>query len=87
MSVDPPKVSRRLRDHLDVEFTFLADTDGTLLDALGIRHQGARQDGADIAYPTAILVDRSGQVQWTYQSTTYRERAEPEAIFAAIGGL
>ena len=87
MSVDEPKVSRRLRDHLAVEFTFLADTEGELLDTLGIRHQAARPDGGDIAFPTAILVDTSGRVQWTYQSSTYRERAKPDEIFAAIDSL
>jgi len=86
VSVDPPEVSRRLRDHLAVRFTFLSDGDGVLLDALGIRHRGGNM-GQDIAFPTAILVDGDGVIRWAYQSDTYRERARPEDIFAAIGAL
>lgn len=87
MSVDPPERSRRLRDRLKSRFTFLSDPEGVLLDQLGIRHRGGRDDGADIAYPTAMLVDGDGVVRWTFQSDTYRERARAEAIFAAIEEL
>jgi len=86
VSVDRPEVSRRLRDRLGVRFTFLSDPDGVLLDDLGIRHRGGRE-GKDIAFPTAILVDHEGVIRWTYQSDTYRERARPEQIFAAIAEL
>lgn len=58
-----------------------------LLDALGIRHRGGREDGADIAYPTAVLVDGDGVVRWIFHSDTYRERARAEEIFAAIAEL
>ncbi len=87
MSVDPPEVSKRLRNRLKSRFTFLSDPEGVLLDALGIRHREARDDGGDIAYPTAVLVDAAGIVRWTFQSDTYRERARPEDIFAAIAAL
>jgi peroxiredoxin len=86
VSVDAPDVSRRLRERLNVRFTFLSDPDGVLLDDLGIRHRGGG-NGRDIAFPTAILVDEAGLIRWTYQSDTYRERARPEEVFAAIEGL
>ena len=84
VSVDPPEVSAKLRERLQANFTFLSDPDGELLDALNIRHVGGRQDGGDIAFPTAVLVDEAGKVRWTFQSDTFRERARPEDIFAAI---
>jgi len=87
VSVDSPAASKRLRDRLEVGFTFLSDPEGELLDALGIRHRGGRGDGADIAYPTSMLVDRDGTVRWLFQSDTYRERARPEQVFAAIDAL
>lgn len=89
VSVDPPNISRRLRDRLQSRFTFLSDSDGTLLDALGIRHRSGLTPGGSesIAYPTAVLVDGKGIVRWTYQSDTYRQRARPDDIFAAIGAL
>ena len=87
MSVDPPAVSRRLKQRLKSRFTFLADQEGVLLDGLGIRHRGGRNDGVDIAYPTAVLVDADGVVRWIFHSDTYRDRARAEEIFAAITEL
>ena len=87
MSVDPPAASRRLRERLRSRFTFLADPEGALLDGLGIRHRGGRNDGVDIAFPTAVLVDADGVVRWIFQSASYRERARAEEIFAAIAEL
>lgn len=87
MSVDPPAASRRLQDRLDIRFTFLSDPEGELLDELGIRHRGGRNDGADIAFPTAVLVDADGVVRWIFHSETYRERARAEEIFGAIEEL
>ena len=87
MSVDPPAASRRLKERLKSRFTFLSDSEGVLLDGLGIRHLGGRNDGGDIAYPTAVLVDGDGVVRWIFQSDTYRDRARAEQIFGAIAEL
>jgi len=87
VSVDPPAASRRLKQRLKSRFTFLSDHEGALLDAIGIRHRGGRNDGVDIAYPTAVLVDADGVVRWTFQSGSYRERVRAEEIFAAIAEL
>lgn len=87
VSVDPPETSAALKQRLRSNFTFLSDQEARLLDALNIRHRAGRRDGADIAFPTAILVDGDGVVRWTFQSDTYRERARPEDIFRAIGEL
>lgn len=87
VSVDPPAASQRLKRKLRASFTFLSDADGTLLDALNIRHRQAAPSGEDIAFPTAVLVDGSGVVRWTFQSDTYRQRARPDEIFAALDGL
>jgi peroxiredoxin len=84
VSVDPPQASEALRQRLDVDFTFLSDADGRLLDLLNIRHGGGRNDGEDIAYPAQVLVDRDGIVRWTYESTNFRVRARPEEVFAAL---
>jgi peroxiredoxin len=88
VSVDPPEVSEALRRRLHIDFTFLSDPDGIVLDALNIRHRKARmQDGGDIAFPTQVLVDRDGIVRWTYTSESYRVRARPEDVFAEIARL
>lgn len=87
MSVDPPAASRRLKTRLKSRFSFLADPEGMLLDDLGIRHRAGRNDGLDIAYPTAVLVDGNGIVRWIFHSGTLRVRASPDEIFAAIARL
>ena len=87
MSVEPPEAARRLKQRLRSRITFLSDPDGVLLDALGIRHHAGRTDGGDIAFPTAVLVDATGTVRWTFQSVTFRERARPEEVFAALATL
>jgi peroxiredoxin len=88
VSVDPPEVSEALRRRLNIDFTFLSDPDGIVLDALSIRHRkGRMQDGGDVAFPTQILVDREGIVRWTYASESYRVRARPEDVFAEIARL
>ena len=86
MSVDPPETQKALKERLESGFTFLSDSDGVLLDELNIRHRGGNE-GQDIAFPTAILVDDTGVVRWTYETETYRTRAEPEEIFRAIEEL
>jgi peroxiredoxin len=87
VSVDSPAASRRLKQRLKSRFTFLADPEGVLLDGIGIRHRAGRNDGVDIAYPTALLVDADGIVRWIFRSDTYRERARAEEIFGAIAEL
>ena len=86
VSVDPPEVSKRLKERLESNFTFLCDSEGTLLDALDIRHRNA-EPGRDLAFPTAILVDSKGIVRWTYETETYRQRARPADILQAIEQL
>ena len=86
VSVDPPEISRALKERLESNFIFLCDSEGTLLDALDIRHRNG-QPGRDIAFPAAILVDSKGIVRWTYESETYRQRARPDDIFRAIEQL
>jgi peroxiredoxin len=87
VSVHSPEASRRVRERLKSRFTFLADPEGTLLDGLGIRHQAGRNDGADIAFPTSVLVDADGVVRWIFHADSVRERARAEEIFAAIEAL
>lgn len=86
MSVDPPEVSKALQERLKVRFTFLSDPHAELLERLDIVHRDSPMRG-DIAYPTAVLVDGAGVVRWTYESDTYRTRADPEQVMAVIREL
>jgi peroxiredoxin len=91
VSVDPPEVSERLRRRLGLEIRFLSDPDGTLMEPLHIRHRGGRPGppadvaaGADIFLPTTFLLDGDGVIRWIYRPDTYRVRASPSELVAAI---
>jgi peroxiredoxin len=86
VSVDSPEVSKRLQETLDAQITFLSDTDGVLLDALEIRHVGAKE-GRDIAYPTSILVRADGEVAWVFLGDNVNHRADPEDVLVEIDRL
>lgn len=86
VSVDEPDASEALRQRLHCDFTFLSDSKGEVLDRLNIRHRNGHE-GHDIAFPTQILVDKSGIVRWTFESDDLRVRVEPEQIFTAIAAL
>ena len=97
VSVDPPEVSERLRQRLGFDIRFLSDPGGLLLDSLGLRHEGGRPPafiapaapgapppGPDIFLPATFLVDGDGVVRWVYRPDTYRMRATPDEVVAAI---
>jgi peroxiredoxin len=99
VSVDPPETSERLRRRLALEIRFVSDPEGTLMDPLGIRHRGGRPPfgapaGAsrDIFLPTTFLVDvdagaggaGAGVVRWVYRPHSYRVRATPQEVLAAL---
>jgi peroxiredoxin len=86
VSVDPPEASRRLKQRLSSDLTFLSDAGGVLLDEIGIRDRNGHGD-SDIAYPTQVLVDGGGTIRWIYVTDDFRRRADPQDVFRAIGGL
>jgi hypothetical protein len=43
-------------------------------------HQGAGENGRDIARPAEFLVDRTGTVRWVNLTENYFVRARPETI-------
>ena len=86
VSVDPPETSKRLQESLDARVTFLSDAEGVLLDALNIRHVGAKE-GRDLAYPTSILVRADGEVAWIFHGSNVNHRADPEDVLVEIDRL
>jgi peroxiredoxin len=102
ISVDPPEVSERLRQRLDLAIRFLSDEEGILLDRLAIRHYNGRppaafmppghrerKDDRDVFLPVTFLVDvpagnAQPTVHWVYRPDTYRVRATPDTVIAAI---
>ena len=96
MSVDPPEISEALRRKLDLPVRILCDVQGTLMDPLGIRHDGGMppaliagevakvNPSSDIFLATTFLLDEEGVIRWIYRPDTYRMRASVDEILAAI---
>lgn len=87
VSVDPPDVSEKLRRRLDLPMRFLSDTQGTLMDALGVRDRdalppalitgtdAAGRSSRDLFMATTFLLDETHAIRWVYRPDTYRVRA------------
>ena len=99
MSVDPPDISDALRRRLDLPMRILSDVDGSLMDPLGIRHDGGMppnliagevgriNPSKDLFLATNYLVDERGVIRWIYRPDTYRMRASIDELVAAIDAL
>lgn len=62
----------------------LADTNGDLMDALGLRHQGAGPGGTDVARSASLLFDSEGRLLWMEVTENYRVRPQPEHVLAEV---
>ena len=99
MSVDPPEISERLRQRLDLPIRILSDVNGTLMDPLNIRHDGGMppdliagevgkiNPSRDLFLATNYLLDEQGVIRWIYRPDTYRMRASVDELLAAIDSL
>jgi peroxiredoxin len=96
VSVDPPELSEKLREKLDLPMRILCDVDGTLMDPLHIRHDGGMppalvagevakiNPSKDLFLATNFLVDERGVIRWIYRPDTYRMRASVDDLIAAV---
>jgi peroxiredoxin len=96
VSVDPPEISEALRRKLDLPIRILSDVHGTLMDPLGIRHDGGMppalvagevakvNPSKDLFLTTTFLIDEQGVIRWIYRPDTYRMRASVDELIAAI---
>jgi peroxiredoxin len=80
ISVDSPQESRNLMQKAGYTFTFLSDPNADVIRRYDLLHQGAGENGRDIARPAEFLVDRTGTVRWVNLTENYFVRARPETI-------
>jgi alkyl hydroperoxide reductase subunit AhpC len=64
--------------------TVLADGQLGLIKAGGLVHAKAGPDGADIATPTTILLDRAGIVRWIFRPGEVIERLSPDEVLRLV---
>jgi peroxiredoxin len=87
ISVDPPEVSRELRQKVGYTYTFLSDPNAEVIRRYDLVHAGAGEDGRDIARPAEFLVDSSGTVRWVNLTENYWVRARPDQFIEAAKAL
>jgi len=99
VSVDPPDISERLRKRLDLPIRLVSDSAGTLMDPLGIRHDGGlppalisgevskRLSSRDLFLATNYLTDEEGIIRWIFRPDTYRLRVSIDEMLPAIDAL
>jgi len=87
ISVDPPEVSRDLRQRIGYTYTFLSDPQAEVIRRYDLVHAGAGEEGRDIARPAEFLLDSSGTVRWVNLTENYWVRARPDQIIEAAKAL
>lgn len=92
-SVDKPADAAPLQQQVGDKITILCGVTESLLDEVGVRDQrgapwydrilyGAKQQ--DISMPAALVIDRSGKINFAYRSTQLDNRARPADILANL---
>lgn len=83
ISVDTPEVSRNLAAKAGYTFPILSDPDTEVIRRYNLLHKGGGPEGANIARPAELLVDRSGVVRWVNFTEDIRIRAKADEMLAA----
>jgi peroxiredoxin len=83
ISPDTVDENRAVVERFALEFPILSDRELTATDAFGVRHAGARRDGADIPRPATFIADE-GVVRWRDVTDDYRVRPRPDDVLAAV---
>ena len=87
MSVDSPEKNQSVVDKAKLGFSILSDPNCEMADAYGLRHVGARFDGADIARPAVFILDADGKIAWRMLTDNYRVRVRPETVVQQLKQL
>lgn len=81
---DSPEDNARVAKNAGLGFSILSDPDLKMIDAYGVRHEGASIDGDDVARPAVFIINKNGQVVWRMITDNYRVRVRPETVIAEL---
>jgi peroxiredoxin len=84
ISVDPVDVTNAHCRKMGYTFTFLSDSDASVIKRYDVLHRGAGPKGNDIARPGEFYVDAGGTVRWVNLTENIAVRARPEQALATI---
>ncbi len=89
ISVDEVGLTATFASNEDIGYTMLADPEGDINEALGIRDEqypvGSAQFG--VPRPTLYVLDTSGTIRLRYMEPTYRTRPDLDAVLEDIEAL
>lgn len=82
ISVDPPSNNAAMVGKLQLPFPLLSDPEGELA-----RHVDLWDAGENLAVPSVVLVDQSGEVRYIYRGSDFADRPTDEEVFDALKGF
>lgn len=85
--MESPDLAQAMAEKSKATYELLSDEDYKLIDYFGVRHEGGRVDGRDIARSASFLIDQTGKVLWHFATDNYRVRPKPEQILEEIDKL
>ncbi len=77
---DDAKLTQRDFPHLIV----VADSEGSLVKAVEVLHQGAGPQGVDIAAPTTFFIDKQGTVRSLFRPKQVIARLSAKEVLKAV---
>lgn len=83
ISPEPPTTSATLARELSLGFPILADTDGRVIDAYGVRNRFASARSL-LPHPAVFLIDAQRRVRFREVNRNYKIRTSIRTIFRAI---
>lgn len=89
----PLATTRRVAEIFGVDFEFWLDPGLQVTDQLGLRHKGGvpgkHRDahGTDTVWPTVLVVDKDGELQYVEQSKHISDRPDPATFVAELKKL
>jgi peroxiredoxin len=87
ISVDTPEQSAKVVRDAELPFPILSDPDRSAIKAYGVLHAGGAPDGADIALPADVLIDREGTVVWSHVASQVQNRPPPAEVLSQIARI
>jgi peroxiredoxin len=87
VSVESVAANKKLAADLNLSFPILSDANLSLLDQLGMVHEGAGPGGVNIARPGTFIIDRRQRLVWMETTNLLRHRPDPEDILVELKKL
>jgi peroxiredoxin len=85
VSPDDPERVRKLAEANGLEYTFLTDPGGEVIEGYGIGNP--RHTNGVLPHPTALVIDRAGRVRYKRIDEDYKVRPPAEELVEAVRAL